>query len=563
MKVKIVFLILLILISSEGFTERVALVIGNESYEQEPLQNPVNDAKAIAKTLSKLDFYVTIETELNRKNMINVINNFSEYLEYDDVVLLYYSGHGVQLNGINYLIPLNSNIQSEEDVEFEGVAIDRYLRKLEKARINIIILDACRDNPYRRVRSMSKGLAQVSAKTEGTFIAYSTAPGTTSLDGQGNHSPYTKNLLKELERPNQQIEEVFKNVRIAVKNETNNQQIPWDSSSLTDDFIFCKADILENIPEKIEIKTKKKYKTGTMKVSSNQSGMLYLDGDFLAEIKKNKTEIIKDIRLGQHDLEMQAKGKSQKKQIEIFQFEIISVHFEISESDKMIFVEGGELHLEDKNSGNSVCIESFYVSQYEVKQNEYESLMGENPSGFIGKDLPVESVNWQKAVEFCNAKSRADGYEECYIELDGEMICDFSKNGYRLPTEAEWEFAAKGGNKSQNFKFAGSNSIQEVAWFRDNSGDQTYSVGKKKPNELGIYDMSGNVWEWCNDWFAVDHINAISEDQRGPKEGSSRVCRGGGWDCGAMAVKIDFRISHSPLNSNSSLGFRYVRSAKK
>ncbi len=255
MRKKIIFILFFSFLLTTLFCQqnRFALVIGNSDYEGVPLRNPVNDANDIASTLQELDFKVTKKTNLTRQELIETANNFENSITSNDEVLFYFSGHGVQVDGTNYLIPIDANITKERDIEFEAVSLNRIMSCLEKSRLNIIILDACRDNPYKGSRSTNKGLAIISSKTDGTFIAYSTAPGNVAIDGTGRNSPYTKNLISKIKIPNLKIEDVFKEVRKAVKKETNNKQIPWDSSSLTDDFIFLTQEIEKPVEKTDEI----------------------------------------------------------------------------------------------------------------------------------------------------------------------------------------------------------------------------------------------------------------------------------------------------------------------
>ena len=193
-------------------------------------------------------------------------------------------------------------------------------------------------------------------------------------------------------------------------------------------------------------------------------------------------------------------------------------------------------------------VSSFYIAETEVTQALYKSVMGKNPSGFAGESRPVEHVSWYDAVEFCNRLSEKEGLEKCYSGSGDKTKCDFSKNGYRLPIEAEWEYAAKGGDRSGGFKYSGSNDIGEVAWYWDNSDEQTHPVKSKKPNELGLYDMSGNVWEWCWDWYS--------------DSGTGRVSRGGSWDYNAGHCSVSYRGYDNPSSTNVNLGFRLARSAQ-
>ncbi len=222
---------------------RIALVIGNGDYENTPLANPVNDARLIAQTLRQLDFQVLEHLNVNQKNMKRAIQLFGDRLELagsEAVGLFYYAGHGVAVNGRNYLIPTDSAIDRESDVDIEAVATDTVLAQMEytKNALNFVILDACRNNPYTRsFRSATRGLARMDAP-RGTLISYATAPGDVALDGDGEHSPYSRALAKAMLKPGMLVEQMFKRVRQLVVAETENRQTPWESSSLTGDFYF-------------------------------------------------------------------------------------------------------------------------------------------------------------------------------------------------------------------------------------------------------------------------------------------------------------------------------------
>ncbi len=202
----------------------------------------------------------------------------------------------------------------------------------------------------------------------------------------------------------------------------------------------------------------------------------------------------------------------------------------------------------------------FYICDHPVTQGEYFRIMGTNPSGsgFSGKDNPVETVSWYDCIEYCNLRSKSEGLEECYSGSGDNVECDFTKNGYRLPTESEWEWAARGGFKSGGFEYAGSDNIDDVAWYRRNLGQTTHPVKQKQPNELGLYDMSGNVWEWCWDWYDGTGIRP----PYGSASGSYRIFRGGGWSSNADICSVSYRHYGSPSITHGDLGFRLARSAK-
>jgi len=222
---------------------RTALVVGNANYADNPLKNPVNDARDMADTLWGLGFEVIQQENLDKRGLDQAVSDFAQILQQrGGVGLFYYSGHGAQVQGQNYLIPVNATINSEADVEYEAVNAGRVLRNMEQAgnSLNIVVLDACRNNPYRSgfKSEGSKGLARMDAPT-GSIIAYATAPGTVAADGAGRNSPYTAQLLRAIREPGLGIEQLFKKVRVEVIQATNKQQIPWESSSLTQDFFFA------------------------------------------------------------------------------------------------------------------------------------------------------------------------------------------------------------------------------------------------------------------------------------------------------------------------------------
>ena len=233
---------------------RVALVIGNADYQTGRLRNPVNDSKDMAEILRRLGFEVITRTNADKRAMVLAIREFGKKLRSTDVGLFYYAGHGVQIDGRNYLIPIAANISTEPEVEFEAVNAERVLATMEEADnpVNIVMLDACRDNPLARsFRSKSRGLARMEAPV-GSFVAYATAPNSVARDGEGRNGVFTGYLLKHIITPGIKIEDVLKRVRKDVMEETGNKQVPWQSSSLTGDFYF-KVDVkatIEPTPEK-------------------------------------------------------------------------------------------------------------------------------------------------------------------------------------------------------------------------------------------------------------------------------------------------------------------------
>jgi len=215
----------------------------------------------------------------------------------------------------------------------------------------------------------------------------------------------------------------------------------------------------------------------------------------------------------------------------------------------MVYVEGGTFTMgatseqdsdayNDEKPTHQVTLSSFSIGKYEVTQAEWQAVMGTNPSQFTGNSQrPVENVSWNDCQEFIRKLNAMTGKR------------------FRLPTEAEWEYAARGGNRSRGYKYAGSNTLGNVAWYGNNSDSKTHPVGTKSPNELGLYDMSGNVWEWCNDWLGSYSSNS-QYNPIGPASGSCRVYRGGGWYCAAWSCRVSFRSIITPGDRYNNLGLR-------
>lgn len=219
---------------------RVALVIGNAAYPSSPLLNAANDARAITAALKENGFQVTHRENVGRKEMHTLLRKFGERLQKGGVGLFFFAGHGMQIKGRNFLIPVDGDIKREDEVEYSALDANAVLSKMESAknRMNIVILDACRNNPFARsFRSGAMGLAQMDAPL-GTLVAFATAPGSVASDGAGTHGLYTQHLLDAMKVPGAKLEDVFKQVRVNVRRDSQGKQIPWESTSLEGDFYF-------------------------------------------------------------------------------------------------------------------------------------------------------------------------------------------------------------------------------------------------------------------------------------------------------------------------------------
>lgn len=283
--------------------KRIALVIGNARYAEAPLRNPVNDARDIAAALRSIGFDVIEKTDATQKEMNRAIAQFGERLAASSVALFYYAGHGMQVKGKNFLIPIDAEIASEASVRAEAVDVDAVLDQLGASTVNVVILDACRNNPFeRRFRGSGGGLAQMEAP-KGSLIAYATAPGRTAADGEGRNGLYTQELLKLIRTPGMPIESVFKRVRSNVARATADNQIPWESSSLTGDFYFIrqtddpapalKDAALPPAPETIELAFWQSIKDSRNPDDFRSYLAKYAEGNFAAIARNRLAELSK------------------------------------------------------------------------------------------------------------------------------------------------------------------------------------------------------------------------------------------------------------------------------
>jgi formylglycine-generating enzyme required for sulfatase activity len=241
----------------------------------------------------------------------------------------------------------------------------------------------------------------------------------------------------------------------------------------------------------------------------------------------------------------------------------------VASGTDMIQIAAGRFVMGDKGEADAapheVSVSAFMMDKYLVTQELYQRLMAGNPSRWKGPKNPVEQVRWSDAVKFCNQRSQAEGLQPCYNLTN--WTCNFDATGYRLPTEAEWEYACRAGTTTAYYFGDSASQLGDYAWFDKNSGGHPQPVGQKRPNAWGLYDLSGNVWEWCNDFYLVDYYQkSPKEDPRGPETGETKVVRGGAWRFSDQTCRAGYRYNENPGYADVCFGydiygFRCVRKA--
>jgi len=585
--------------------QRIALVIGNGSYKSSLLANPVNDANDMADALERCNFTVMKKINANRREMRRAIRKFGHEIKSGVVGLFYYAGHGIQVKGENYLVPIGAEVYSEDEVEDECLKVSSVLRKMETAgnRLNIIILDACRDNPFgRSFRSGNQGLAKMDAPT-GSILAYATAPGSVAADGIGRNGLYTSKLLKHMMAAGLEIGKLFRQVRIDVMDASGKRQVPWESSSLTGDFYFDskRAIAVVKRPKKgpkqpvLTTKTKPKdeLELAFAKLREKEEAKRKTKEALVRKYKKLLEDVKKYEKIKASDLDKGTKLAAlealKRKYPELAEdvepgdsgtfvsralaedIDGSFLKFALSEGIRpsitnsigmtFMYIPSGtfmigsppnEPNRDNDESQHRVTISKpFYIQTTEVSQGQWRRVMGDNPSHFknCGDDCPVENVTWKDVQEFIRKLNQMEGIDR-----------------YRLPTEAEWEYACRAGTTTPFY--TGTCISTEQANYdgnypmpgcpRGEDRKKTFRVGSFQPNSWGLYDMHGNVWEWCQDWYG-DYPTGQVTDPKGPSSGDSRVIRGGSWGGNAGGCRSTNRDGDDPDFRFSRLGIRVAR----
>jgi formylglycine-generating enzyme required for sulfatase activity len=544
--------------------KRVALVIGNAEYHRtSPLRNPVNDARAMARALRETGFTVLYHENATFRDMGRAIRDLGSQLRDADVGLLYYAGHGVQVQGRNYLLPVDAAIEHEEEVRFEAVDLAWALQTMAsgKTRVQIVILDACRNNPYPgTVRGVTQGLTEVRAPS-GMLIAFAAAPGSVASDGDGPNGLYTGELVKAITSPGLRIEDVFKRVRQNVLAQTGGRQEPTEISSLLGDFVFAAPPAVAatpaagpgTAPPPLQVREEARPAQGSLAVTSTVPGVeVSLGGQPIGVTKPSVALVVPDVPAGTVRLEGRKPGhRDWAREVRIDPDARVDVLIEIEPSvpqpgaaddgADMVRVPAGEFWMGSappelsevcasvlvdpspwddapecesnfaaESPRHRVWLDAFRIDRHEVTNAQYRRFVevaGGHPAPVSWSDArtsdpsqPVLGVTWDDAKAYCE------------------------QWGKRLPTEAEWEKAARG---TDGRRYPWGDQSEQLVAVLAHAG--TLPVGSRPVDEspYGARDMAGNAREWVADWYDPGYYARSPErNPTGPQQGDQKVVRG-------------------------------------
>ena len=516
-----------------GTERRLALVIGNKEYMNiAPLQNPINDAEDMSKALEEIGFEVIQATDTDYREMIGAMNRFKESLTRSDVALFYYSGHGVSYQNQNYLLPVDADISCLERIAEYGIPLNRILADIanQKVKNSFVFLDACRNVPNLKVCSsttrdltVNSGLVKPGVNPNGSMVVYSTNEGSTADDNiNARNGLFTGALLNYLTKPNLDIRSILDLTSKDVLEASNGKQRPGRYDELLGKFYFLTA------PE-----------AAVAERPPASAPTVDLEPVLMTRIEGGSFD------MGSTDGEL---NEQPVRQVKVNSFRMGVYETTVAEFER--FVEATSYITDAEREKYSFV----FVGQTHQERDNINWRHGADGKLQTDKSQPVVHVSHNDAMAYCLWLSRE------------------TKRVYRLPTEAEWEYAAGNGSKHTRYSWGtdslnADGNVADLTAKKDSVGIQFYNqytdgyvhtapVGKFKPNELGLYDMTGNVAEWCSDWY--DYGQTDTDNPTGPLNGSDKVIKGGNWRSAPHFSRVSAREYNLPAFNCNYVGFRVV-----
>jgi len=559
-----------------GAEQRVALVIGNAAYRDHPLRNPVNDARAMAAKLRELGFQVVERENLVQKQTGAALREFRSRLTPGSVALFFYAGHGLQVDGTNYLPSVDAEIVTEEDVPAQSIEVNKVLSLMDaqKTRLNLVFLDACRNNPFTRgFRSVGGGLARLTPPS-GTILSFATRPGNVAADGTGAHGLYTEYLLKAMDEPGVVIELALKEVLSGVKLASRGQQEPWFEGGIEGDFCFRPAApvqaaapegsamelafwhsveasrdprdfqaYLDRYPagqfaplarNRLTTLTPSGVGTATAPAAPAASGMPAVPGETWRSPKAG----LEFVRIPPGSFQMGSRDWASNQDERTVHPVTLTRAFFLQRTNVTVgqfraFVQATGYRTEAERNGGGFL----WVNGQNAFRRDPKAVWN-NPDLAVQETCPVVCVSWNDAQAYCRWLSETEG------------------TAFRLPTEAEWEYACRAGTTGERY-----GDLEKVAWYWPssiNGHSGPHPVAQKLPNGFGLFDILGNAADWCQDWYGP-YGSGEQVDPAGTPGGAARVFRGGGWIAHAANCRAAGRHHGEPSYTQTGLGFRLAR----
>ncbi|MFA6507036.1 MAG: SUMF1/EgtB/PvdO family nonheme iron enzyme, partial [Treponemataceae bacterium] len=569
------------------------------------LRAAVPEANAVKRLLSERyyidDFFELYDADATAANIRKLfVQTLPAKVGIKDSVLVFYAGHGqLDSSGTGFWIAADG---TKDALDQSGWIPNAQLRNLIgnlKAQRILVLADACFSGDFLNVNrgasptvdsAYFRRALQLTARQVLTSGASESVP---------DESEFGRQLLNLLERNTEAYLDpigMYERIRLGVsKTQPLLGTLPGNETGASY-VLFLKpsgaapasaAGSAPQSPAKApRLSVTPAAKTyGAVTITVKTTGTLFLDGAELGAISAGVSARLDDVESGSRSVEIRyADGKRESASVMVPPNGSGSANFGYAPAPVVsitasvpverapgsairgeIFVKGGMFKMgSDSGDPNEkpvheVHLSDFWMMKTEVTQKDYVAFLGTNPSKFNGDDLPVEQVSWYDAVAYANKLSASDGLRPAYTINGTDVSCDWRASGWRLPTETEWEYAARGGQNSRGYKYSGSDDINSVAWYTKTTNNVgTKAVGTKVANELGLCDMSGNVWEWCWDWKA-NYSTGSQTDSCGASSGTYRVYRGGGWGFGTSIARSAIRSGDTPDNRDDALGFRLVR----